>query len=210
MNVESGKRSAITMHGLPTGLSSSRWVACLICLLTVFTAQGETLYVDDTLRVGVRPLPDSREAPINVVTTGMKLEIIDRRDGFLQIKTAEGIEGWIKDTYASKDKPAVIRLEILHKEHAELRKQFDKLETEAREASETNRVLVEDLKRVKQENINLHLQLVTEKEVDTVHTRGDSRVWLIIGAIFVAVLFFAAGAAWFRYTMSKRFGGLRF
>ena len=204
-NTKPGKAPACQLHGL----SSPAGFLLFSFLLPVSPVLAETMFVDDTLRVGVRLAPDSREAPVNVVTTGMKLEVLDKRDGFLRIKTAEGIEGWIKEAYASKDKPAIIRLEVLQKEHDKLRKEYHKLGSQAQETSEANRVLVEEAKRLKQENIDLHLQLVREKETGIARDPDHGKIWLVIGGLFAAVFFFAAGAAWYRYIMSKRFGGLR-
>jgi hypothetical protein len=53
---------------------------------------AEVVYINDVLRVGVRPEPNNSVSPINVVMTGMKLEVLDRSEGFIQIRTEQGVE----------------------------------------------------------------------------------------------------------------------
>ena len=60
---------------------------------------AESVYVSDNLRVGVRPEPDNGYAPVGVVTTGMKLDVLERKEGYLKVRTDTDLVGWIKDIY---------------------------------------------------------------------------------------------------------------
>ncbi len=179
-------------------------------LLLPFLALAETMYISDNLRVGVRPEPDSRQPPVNVVTTGQRLEVLERRDGFLRIRTAEGVEGWIKEVYAVAEQPAAQRLRALEKTHAELVAEKEKLDAALRDAVATNDAYAAEIKRLKEENLELHLQVVKARETDA-DPRSDTVSPLLyagVGLAFVGL--FGLGMLWQRYRMSRRFGGHRF
>ncbi|HEB59462.1 MAG TPA: TIGR04211 family SH3 domain-containing protein [Gammaproteobacteria bacterium] len=190
------------------------WVPAVFCLLLVMLlpmlAGAETLYISDNLRVGVRTEPNSRQPPVNVVTTGQRLEVLERRDGFLHIRTDGGVEGWIKEIYAVAEQPAAQRLLALEKTHAETLAEKEKLESALREAVETNDAYAAEIKRLKEENLELHLQVVKEREVEPYPQPGDGSTWLYVSLVLAAIVLFGIGMLWQRYLMSRRFGGHRF
>ncbi len=181
----------------------------LMFLLIPISVKAETVYVSDYLRVGVRPVPDSRVAPVNVVTTGMSMEVLQRKNGFLNIRADSGVEGWIKDTYAVSEKPAGLRLETLQLEHTELKEKHEDLEQRVEEAAQTAQALAGQIRKLKEENIDLHLQLVQEQDEGIRLIKGSDSWWkvtLVILAVFAA---FALGVLLQRLLMRRRFGGLK-
>lgn len=85
---------------------------------------AEYIYISDNLRVGVRTEPVSGVPPIGVVFTGMRLEVQEREEGYVKIKTDKGVEGWIKDIYVTKKAPAIIELNIFRAKYDKLKKQL--------------------------------------------------------------------------------------
>ncbi|NIQ12581.1 MAG: TIGR04211 family SH3 domain-containing protein, partial [Gammaproteobacteria bacterium] len=106
-------------------------------------ADPDTVYISDTLRVGVRSEPDSRAIPIGVVMTGMKLEVLDRQDNFIRIRTEKGLTGWIKDIYALEKPPAVIQLKQLRASQAMVTSGMEELQQTVKVLEETNTSLNE-------------------------------------------------------------------
>lgn len=178
-------------------------VALLAVCLPLYAAQY--VYVSDNLRVGVRPEPVGNVPPVGVVLTGMRLEILEEKEGYLKIKTAEGVVGWIKDIYVTREEPAVIRLNTLKIQH-------EKLQAELKQNQESGAVL-------EKANASLNEQLDTLKEerrewqqeraaMLATQYSGGSWLWWLLWILLLAGAF-AAGAFWYRTRVTKRLGGLR-
>lgn len=170
---------------------------------------AETVYVNDTLRVGVRPQPNNDVGPVSVVITGMKLEVLERNDVYLKIRTEKGVEGWIKDIYVTSELPAQLELARLNKQYEELLAETSGKDDLIKKAELNNASLNEEVDTLKKANTELRLQLLKSQESVSGDNIGLSI--LIYLAFFVALVagVFALGVAWHRNQAMKRLGGLR-
>ena len=181
-------------------------LVCLFLILTV-RAYAETVYVQDSLRIGVRTQPGNSATPIGVVVTGMQLEVIEHSGDYVKIRTDKGLEGWIKESYVATDVPAVIQLEALQKEYAELKARVGKHDDLLKSSELTNQSLSKELDEARNLNTELRLQLSKATQQDT--ESGAMTLWLILSYLLIAGLGVAAGIFWHRRQAMKRLGGLR-
>ncbi|MDZ7660997.1 TIGR04211 family SH3 domain-containing protein [Thiohalophilus sp.] len=185
----------------------------LLCLVGPFTGpalaadSSDTVYIDDMLRVGVRPEPDSRSTPVGVVTTGMQLEVLDSRGDYLRIRTDKGLSGWIKAVYATGEPPAMIKLEQLEKKRAEILEELDALRQNVTVLEEANNSLNNQLDQVKAERSKLQLRLA--RDTSTQKQAGSYWFLWLLGLVVAAVAAFAGGVLWQRRQTTRRLGGLR-
>jgi len=156
----------------------------------------------------VRAEPGNSTAPFSVVTTGMKLEIIERDGDYVKVRMPSGAEGWIKGTYVSDDPPAMLKLEELQKQFQVVQSELVKQQQHAQARDLNNKSLNTEIEQLKQTNAELRIQLQNERE--TKLTSGYAYLWKILLFIVVGVGGFAVGAAWYRKRTMKRLGGLRF
>ncbi|MDH5435767.1 MAG: TIGR04211 family SH3 domain-containing protein [Gammaproteobacteria bacterium] len=135
----------------------TRALLFFVCFTCLSVIQAETAYVDDRLRVGVRKEPGNKLAPHAIVVTGMKLEILEEdEDGnFIRIKTDSGIEGWIKKSYTTSERPAKDLL-------AELRKSYNELKTQKKQIPSGDSVNDDNEQFISLQNQNTELR----KELD--------------------------------------------
>lgn len=168
---------------------------------------AETVYVSDNLRVGVRPEPDNGYAPVGVVLTGMKLEVLDRKQGYLKVKTDEDLVGWIKDIYVIDQAPAIIKLQRLQKKHAELAAQAKEMRETLSALESTNSALNEQVDNLKAERSRL--QLLQAKSISSQQNERSTWYWWLIALAVVIASGFIGGIQWNRYQAMKRLGGLR-
>jgi len=178
------------------------------CLTASSQLHAQEVYVKDSLRVGVRAEPGNSGVPISVVTTGMKLEILEREGNFVKIKMASGVEGWIKATYVSDAPPAVIKLEELQVKHKELEAQVGKQSQQLQATKLNNKNLNAEIEQLKQENAELRVQLENEQQSSVI--TGFSYIWKVLLFVAAVIAGFALGVGWYRKQTMKRLGGLRY
>lgn len=202
-----------------------RLIPLFLILLLPLQAWAESVYVRDMLRVGVRSEPDSSESPLAIVTTGSKLEVLDRRDGYVKIRTDDGVEGWVNDAYTSPEVPARIRLKEVEARNEDLEERLAKARREARQeiqelrattaaTVEENDQLTARLEALEKDNASLRLRL---RELNPAAEPEDAsgagfmeRRWLIYAGGVLALLLagFLWGARWQRGRVAGRLGGM--
>ena len=174
-----------------------------ISLFVAGYAQAKDVYISDKLRVGVRPKPGQRYAPVNVVVTGMKLKVLDSKDGFLKIRSESGIEGWIKAIYVVDKPPAELQLKVLQKQFDKLRQELDKSEETIKALNKAQTVLNEHIDRLKAERAELQ-----RDQAVLIASDPDRGLWWVV--VFAAgVLGIVAGYLAHRFYTMRRLGGLR-
>jgi hypothetical protein len=182
---------------------------CLVLFLLLFfmtTVQAELKYVGDTLRVGVRAEAD-RSLPSNaVIVTGMAVEVLENNQDFSRIRTADGIEGWVKSSYLMSRKPAQIVLDEVRKNQQALQSELDSLhkaQAAALDADDSLQALQDNVSKLIKENRELG-GVVAGAAV------SDDSSWLywFSGILAVGPLGFLFGLLWYRYQIMKKLGGL--
>ncbi len=172
-----------------------------------FSAMAETVYVSDSLRVGVRPEPDNTSAPTGVVKTGMKLEVLDSQQGYLQIKTDDGLIGWIKKIYVIEKAPAIIKLQQSQEKYDQQTTQVKELQTNISALQSTNSSLTEQIEELKEDRSRL--QLLQAKSISSQQDIKSSWPWWLAALLVLTMGGFFAGLQWSRHQVMKRLGGLR-
>lgn len=177
-------------------------------LLLPLYVSAETVYVDDKLRVGLRTEPSNSVAPTGVVVTGMKLVVLDRRDGFIQIRTEDGREGWVSDNYVTADKPAMLIVEELQEKSQKLLEEAAQKDDLIKSAESTAAQLSKDSAALQDANAELRVQLIEAKQ-SALEPAVNPYVWFAIVWILTGLVGFAAGVFWYRREAMRRLGGMR-
>lgn len=170
---------------------------------------SSVLYVDDNLRVGVRPQPNANSIPIDVVVTGMQLQVLEKGKGYIRVRTEKGVEGWVKDIYVTDSPPAILELQVLKNKIVRLQRTIAH-QQELINASETSSlVLSEQLDEFKQQATDLRLELI---KIKGKYYNKRNYAWIFyFSALFILVCVgFFTGVSWYRRQTMKRLGGLRF
>jgi len=186
----------------------------VLCLLVSLTGSAvvmaEQVYVSDTLRVGVRPEPDNRTAPLDVVLSGMRLEVLERREGYLRVRTEKGSTGWVREAYVVSSPPATVRLQALKAEQARLASRLAESEAAAQALEKANQQLLRRIDDLTQERLRL-IREQARLQVATAEPRPFSATWMwwLLGVAVVAAAGFFTGITWYRQSVMRRLGGLR-
>lgn len=93
----------------------------MIWLCWVMAAQwvlaAETLYVTDRILLGIHQQADEQSPIIKSIPSGSKVTVISQQASFTEVKTSEGIEGWVVTTYLTENKPATTQYDILFRQY---------------------------------------------------------------------------------------------
>lgn len=199
--------------------------AIVIVAAIPLTGWADTVYISDTLRVGIRATAENDGAAISVVTTGTQLEVLERSGSYLKVQAPNGVEGWVKSAYVTPQKPAAVLLREANAKIKELElslKQSQPL-SDAPEILPGDRDAAElqaQLAAVQNENSLL------QQKVDALagqlanaapaHSAGtpfkakwadNEYVYWVGATIFFLSLGFLFGVSWYKHQVSKRLGG---
>lgn len=177
----------------------------LICVFTSTAMAEEYVYISDNLRVGVRKDPVSNIPPISVVFTGMRLQVLDRKDAYIKISTDEGVTGWIKDIYVTNEAPAIIQLNAFKEKYAKLEKEISQGSNTVSVLEKANQALSEKLDELKTER----REWKRERADLLASQYEESSWWWVIMMLILVIGSFLGGIFWYKYYVMKRLGGLR-
>lgn len=89
---------------------------------------AETVYVGDSIMIGIHQGQSPDSPTIELVPTGTPLNIISRDNELTQIETADGVTGWVENKYLSADLPARVRVDALRAENDRLQSALERAE----------------------------------------------------------------------------------
>ncbi len=203
---------ATMSRSLPNGLehdkskTMKRWLKLIVlaaCTLSTYSVYAEKAYIDDALQVGVRAEPGHQTPPIEVITTGTTLEVLEQNDKYARIRTEDGVEGWIRTRYLSKTPPAKIALNQITADHhaalsviEDLKGQLEQNKTAKLALEQRNEILKKDI-------YNLHQQVASLGP----QNNNQWIILIIIVILALSALSFTVGILWNKQQVAKKLGG---
>ncbi len=216
-------RAAAPGASLKTSLRASlRTLLAAIpaALLLCTPLRAETRYVTEQLIVNVYAQPDLAGDRLAQVRSAEAVELLGTEGEAAQIRTTDGVEGWMQASYLETEEPLATRFAALSAESERLRKA----------QSSTTRV---DPKPLQKEIADLRAALdeanrraaesqapaqrasppADEEPVETVRPPRNDAVRSTLLVLLVAAIALGAGFAWGYRTLDKRirakYGGLK-
>ena len=80
-------------------------VLITLCLLAACGA-ASAAHITDKLVVGLYPRPAEEGSPLQLLSSGMPLEVLQRKAGFSEVRLADDTRGWVASSYVTEEKPA--------------------------------------------------------------------------------------------------------
>lgn len=111
----------------------------ILCLGLIFSQSisAETLYVTDRILLGIHQLPDEKSPILKSIASGIVVTVVSKKGEFINIRTADGTQGWVAANFLVKTKPAA--------------KQYDNLFAQYQKTVETLKVVNERLTKKERE-----------------------------------------------------------
>lgn len=88
---------------------------------------ADTRYVSDRLIISVRDGQIQNAAVLGYIETGAPVDILEEKEDFLKIRTADGIEGWVRAQYIVAEQPKALIIENLKNKITALNKELENL-----------------------------------------------------------------------------------
>lgn len=118
---------------------------CLVLFCSV--SQAETLYISDFLRITMRTGPGVDYKIIEMIKSGQTVTVLEQGPEWTKIQLPTGQEGWVLNRFLTPKPPSGLLLKKLEVKHAELSLQAT--------------TLIDENKRLRNENQKLDAELKT-------------------------------------------------
>jgi SH3 domain protein len=86
--------------------SSRQLFIVMNLLLTLLSAAAGAAHITDKLVVGIYADPGVDGSPLKLLSSGTPLEVLQRKDEFVEIRLADDVRGWVEARYVTDEKPA--------------------------------------------------------------------------------------------------------
>lgn len=116
----------------------------MLCLFSA-TADAETMYVTDMLKLTLRTGPSIENKIIAVIDSGQMMEILEFGDEWARVQLPNGKEGWVLSRYLTSSETNNIKLERLEAKHKNLMVQAAELLEENNNLQSENQKLSSEL-----------------------------------------------------------------
>jgi SH3 domain protein len=178
-------------------------------------AGAEPAYVTDSLRLSLYGTDDGSGDPLDTLSSGATVEVLERGTNYTHVRTAAGREGWVKTAFLVSGKPARARVAELEAEITDLKNDVaaareaqhtaeEQLGKVSRTASTTapTEALQGALDRLRRENRSYEERLETYRNTLPLP-------WVLASLVVTLVGGFAAGLWWLDALIRRRHGGFR-
>jgi len=122
-----------------------------IILIFTISAQAESMYVTDLIKVDLRTGPSIGHKIIKMVESGEKIELIEPGQDWSLVRLNDGKEGWILNRYMISDETSKIKLVQLESEHSTLKAKVNSIFEENSELKTENKKLGSEFSDTKKE-----------------------------------------------------------
>lgn len=180
-------------------------------------AGTDTRYVVEELIVGIYGTPDLAGDRLGEVRSAQAIELLGTEGDAAQIRTDDGLEGWIRATYLQSERPMAPRLAALQAENEKLRKASASATrvdpktqselAELRASLETANRRIADLQSANRE------RPADEVPVEVTRPARNDALRTSLLLLLVALVAMGAGFYWGYRTLERRvrakYGGLK-
>ena len=121
----------------------------IIILISSLSAEADSMYVTDVLKVTLRTGPSVNNKIIKMVESGQKIEVIEPGQEWSLVRLDDGMEGWILNRYMILGETNKIKLVKLESNYSKLKAKFSSIFEENAEIKTENKKLGSELSDTK-------------------------------------------------------------
>ena len=185
-------------------------------LMFAATANAQTAYVTDNLRLGIHRAADTSDRAFRTLESGQELEVLSQTTNYANVRLPDGTTGYVRTTYLVTEKPAKLIVQETQARVQQLEGELNQLKEAYREPGEMIATLESELQSTRAE---LNEALIAADELKTENSRYRRRheqfkssvplSWVGGVAALCVVIGVFGGMFWLDHRSRKRHGGIR-
>ncbi|GGX60664.1 TIGR04211 family SH3 domain-containing protein [Saccharospirillum salsuginis] len=131
------------------------------------SAFSATYWLSDELWVNVRTGAGDQFRILKTIPSGTRMETLEDEpnNGYLHVRTEEGIEGWVPERFLQDEPTSEIRIANVQAERDELQRQLEELDTKYKDLLADKGDVNGELETLRSENARLSDELQSIKQV---------------------------------------------
>ena len=191
-------------------------ITIAVLLAANASAQQNTAYVTDVLRLGLHAAADTSDRAFRSLESGQAMQIIERNRNYARVRLPDGTEGWVKAGFLVDEKPARLIVAEVQAQSDALRAELDGVRTEFSGSAGRIASLESSLATAEQRVSQLSAQYDEAREINAGYEKkmrlyGFRLPWPIaVGAMLITLVLGCAAGFWGIDSRSrKRHGGFR-
>ena len=191
-------------------------IICLAVCFVVSTANAETAYVTDNLRLGLHQAPDTSDRAFRTMDSGQELEIVNRDRNYAQVRLPDGTNGYVKAAYLVFDKPAKLIVEETQARVDELEAELEKARSDFAAPAAAIASLEQKLAAVDTDVQASDAIIADLTEANENYRRRHDQfkysmpiTWVLAALAVCLFAGFLVGMWWLDHRSRKRHGGMR-
>ncbi len=137
-----------------------------LLLLVPIATQAETVYITDSLLVGLHEEKSIDSPILKVLPTGTMLEVIKRDNDFVHVLDPKGVSGWINNSYLvtnNPDKNEPMDGEATQLKIRELKAELQNIRIQQAKPDLESAINTDEIEKLKIENKNLKQKIKSDK-----------------------------------------------
>jgi uncharacterized protein YgiM (DUF1202 family) len=179
-------------------------------------AQSTTMYVTDTLRLGLHNAEDTSDRSFRTLESGQQMTVITRNRSYAQVELPDGTRGYVKTAYLVDEKPAKLIVEEMREQATSALAQLAAVQEEYSSSASRIQSLQNDLASALEQSSAAQAQAAAaieerDRVVGQLAVYGFALPWPIALAGVVAAFLIGifGGFWWLDQRSRKRHGGFR-
>jgi uncharacterized protein YgiM (DUF1202 family) len=92
-------------------VKTALYASALLLAATLFGGTAAAEWIRGQVRLNLRTGPGTERRIMTTISTGDRVTVLDRTEEWIQVRIADGREGWIPAGFLADGPPAMIRLE---------------------------------------------------------------------------------------------------
>jgi hypothetical protein len=185
----------------------------MLAALAAGPVAAETMYVTDQLRLGVFAGEGATGERLKLLSSGDRLQVLERRPNFALVTTDDGVTGWVKSAFLVSDKPAVLIVAEIDAERQAAEQRIEALRAEYADADAVHNRLREGLETANATINSLETELAGYRAArgNVLRRLGNDLELLGLFAVAVIVMFVLGqwlGRRHHERRLRQRFAGL--
>ena len=139
----------------------------ITALMISGAALSDTRWLIDELYVNIRTGAGDQFRILKTIPSGTRMETLSdtAENGYLHVRTEEGIEGWIPERYLQDEPTAEILIANVQAERNELQRQLEELDTKYKDLLADKGDVNGELETLRSENQRLSTELQNIKQI---------------------------------------------